>query len=362
MSCKHLFAYPTSGVVPHMAVFASIDPVLTTLSTTLSDFRDYTFGGCGEHSVCSDLAELGEREPVVAKGLAVLVGMLAVLFAAPTFAHGVSPSAGLVDFEEGKEPPEIGSEVEVTGYLSPVYPRNVYSHLLNDETTGATYFARGEEIDLDSYDDGQRITISGTLLAVEDYQEPILEVTGVKPADDTTSGETATLEFELTVEGEPPADATFFGTVRGEGLGYVPLMDHDDDGVYTGSTTVARFAPGTRPLPSHTEPVSMPVQIVQGTETRGPDASDALRPGEPIRTIKDFGPVQVEDRTLAASVSFGGEQGGSTTPESDNDSSGGGGYAGGTRSLLPGTSGVVLTLGVGALLVAGGFLIRRITR
>jgi hypothetical protein len=70
--------------------------------------------------------------------------------------------------------------------------------------------------------------------------------------------------------------------------------------------------------------------------------------------------VQAEDKTLSASIPFGGNQGGSTTP--DDDSSSGGDNAGGTRSLLPGASGVVLTLGVGALLVAGGFLIRRITR
>lgn len=312
----------------------------------------------------------------MAKGLAVLMGMLAVLFAAPAFAQGVSPPAGPVDFEEGdgtfsasasfeesgEESPEIGSEVEATGYLSPVYPRNVYSHLLNDETTGATYFARSEEINLASYDDGQRITVRGTLSAVEEYPEPILEVTGVESAEDTTSDETATLEFELTVEGNPPADATFFGTVRGEGLRYVPLMDPDDDGVYTGSTPVSRFAPGTRPLPPDTEPVSLPIQIVQGTGTQGPDANDSLRPGEPIRTIKDFGPVRAEDKTLSASISFGGNQGGSTTPDSGDESTSGSGDAGGTRSLLPGASGVVLTLGVVALLVASGFLIRRVTR
>lgn len=313
----------------------------------------------------------------MAKGLAVLLGMLAVLFAAPAFAQGVSPPAGPVAFEEGdgafsasasfeesgEEPPEIGSEVEATGYLSPVYPRNVYSHLLNDETTGATYFARSEEINLDSYDDGQRITVRGALSGVEEYPEPILEVTGVESAEGTTSDETATLEFELAVEGDSPADATFFGTVRGEGLRYVPLMDPDEDGVYTGSTPVARFAPGTRPLPPDTEPVSLPVQIVQGTGTRGsPDESDSLRPGEPIQTIEDFGPVRAEDKTLSASISFGGKQGGSTTPDSDYDSSSGSDNAGGTRSLLPGASGVILTLGVVALLVVGGFLIRRLTR
>jgi len=319
----------------------------------------------------------GEKELAVAKGLAVLMGMLAVLFAVPAFAQGVSPSVGPVDFEEGdgtfsagasfegngEEPPEIGSEVEATGYLSPVYPRNVYSHLLNDETTLATYLARSEEINLDSYDDGQRITVRGTLLAVEEYPEPILEVTGVESAENPISDETATLEFELTVEGNSPTDATFFGAVRGEGLRYIPLTDPDEDRVYTGSTPVARFAPGTRPLPPDTEPVSLPVQIVQGTGTRGsPDTSDSLRPGEPIRTIKDFGPVRAEDKTLSASISFGGNLGGSTASDSDDDSSSGGGNAGGTRSLLPGASGVVLTLGVGALLVAGGFLIRSVTR
>jgi hypothetical protein len=159
--------------------------------------------------------------------LLVLVGMLAVLLAAAPalLAQGT--------------PAPAGSEVEATGYLSPVYPREAYSHLLNDETTGATYFARSEDVDLDSYDDGQRVDVSGTLMMDEGYPEPILQVTGVEPAEDPSPGETATLAFELSVEGEPPTDATFFGAVRGEGPRYVPLADEDGDA----------SIPGARPYP-----------------------------------------------------------------------------------------------------------------
>lgn len=120
----------------------------------------------------------------MAKRLVVLAGMLAVLLAAAV-------------------PALARREVEATGYLSPVYPRDTYSHLLNDETTGATYFVRSESVDLDSYDDGQRVSVSGTLVADEGYPEPILEVTGVEPVEDPSPGETATLAFELSVEGEP---------------------------------------------------------------------------------------------------------------------------------------------------------------
>src|SRR3712207_2173762 len=98
------------------------------------------------------------------------------------------------------------------------------------------------------------------------------------------------LTFELSVEGDSPSDATFFGTVRGEGLRYVPLTDEDGDGLYTGSTTVSRFPPGMRPLPPDAEPVSLPVQIVQGTGTQGPDESGSPRPGEPTNVVEDFGP------------------------------------------------------------------------
>ena len=300
----------------------------------------------------------------MARRLAVLTVMLAVLLAA---------APALLAQEV---PAPAGSEVEATGYLSPAYPRDVYSHLLNDETTGTTYFARSENLDLDSYDDGQRVDVSGTLVVDEGYSEPILEITGVEPAEDPLPGETATLAFEVSVEGDPPSDATFFGAIRGEGLRYVPLTDEDDDGLYTGSTTVSRFPPGARPLPSDAEPVSLPIQMVQGTRTQGPDESGSSRPGEPTRVIEDFGPVRIEDKTLSANVSFEGDRRDNTTPDSDDGSSGGdssdGGDSGdglldsavsGIRGLLPGTGGGAILALIGAgILLAGGLLVRRLFR
>jgi LPXTG-motif cell wall-anchored protein len=158
----------------------------------------------------------------------------------------------------------------------------------------------------------------------------------------------ATLTFELTVEGNPPADATFFGNVRlgegGPGV-FVPLTDPDGDGFYTGSATVPRFLPGPRPLPPGVEPVSLQVLIVQGTGQVSIPAG-ALRPGEPTRVIEDFGFVRIEDRTLSASVSF---------PSN----------GGGPARELPKSGGMVSAslLSLGALLLVGcGLLVRRATR
>ncbi len=113
--------------------------------------------------------------------------------------------------------------------------------------------------------------------------------------------ETATLSFELAVEGNPPANATFFGNVQtGEGGPgtFVPLTDPDGDGIYTGATTTPRFGPGPRPVPPGVEPLSFGVQIVQGTGTQG------SIPGAPITVIRDFGVVPMNDQTFSADVSF----------------------------------------------------------
>lgn len=113
--------------------------------------------------------------------------------------------------------------------------------------------------------------------------------------------ETATLSFELAVEGNPPANATFFGNVQtGEGGPgtFVPLTDPDGDGIYTGATTTPRFGPGPRPVPPDVEPLSFGVQIVQGTGTQG------SIPGAPITVIRDFGVVPMNDQTFSADVSF----------------------------------------------------------
>jgi len=165
-------------------------------------------------------------------------------------------------------------------------------------------------------------------------------------------GDRAELVFELTVEGEPPADATFFGSVRtgegGPGL-FVPLTDPDGNGLYTGGTSVDRFGPGPRPVPPGAEPLSFPVRIVQGTGTQG------RIPGEPTTVVRDFGVVPMEDRTFSASVSFeGGQYGVTPTP----------GTSGGDGNALPATGGAALGAFIagGALLAAGGILARRLAR
>ena len=240
------------------------------------------------------------------------------------------------------------------------------------EATGTTYFARSEVVDLDSYDDGQGVGVSGTLVADGGYPAPILEVTRVEPLEDPSTDETATPTFELSVEGEPAAGAAFFGAVLGEGLRYIPLTDAD--GLYTGSTTASRFPPRTRPLLPDAEPVSLPVWTIQGTGTQGPDESDSLRPGEPISVVKDLGAVRTEDRTLSASISFEEDQGDTTTPDSSDDSSGSGSSDGSDDGLLGGVAsrmrgflpiaggGAVLALLGAGILLTGGLLVRRLFR
>src|SRR5215207_4118689 len=307
--------------------------------------------------------------------------------------------------------------VTATGVLERAAPHSpdptpVYG--INDEETGTPYELVSGFVDLEQYV-GERVTIQGIAVPGpgDPSKPPLLNVTQIQPADrgdnnDPPVNDRATLSFELTVDGDPPAGATFFGNVRtgegGPGL-YAPLTDPDEDRVYTGSTTVDRFGPGPRPVPPGTEPVSLPIQIVQGSEV-----------------IKDFGTVKLDgDKTFSASVSFpvddcplisptpelcdgsggtdndgggsgggdpnsGGSSGdgsGSSSGSSDGGSSGnnnsgavgsGSGSAGsssggvpddianGLRSLLPSTGGgttYLWVLGAGVLLVAGGLLVRK---
>src|SRR5215204_5477831 len=141
---------------------------------------------------------------------------------------------------------------------------------LADEETGTNYVLISGFVELASFA-GQRVTIAGVPIGGADWAPPALNVTQIEPADRDGDNDTpavndkATLAFELTVDGDPPANAAFYGNVRtgegGAGL-YVPLTDPDKDRVYTDSTTVDRFGPGPRPVPEGTEPVSLPVQIV----------------------------------------------------------------------------------------------------
>jgi hypothetical protein len=293
-------------------------------------------------------------------------------------------------------------------------PTPVYA--ISDEETGTSYELVSGFVDLEQYV-GERVTIQGVAVPGpgDPSKPPLLNVTQIQPADgDGTNGppvnDKATLSYELTVDGDPPAGTAFYGQVHtGEGGSgqYVPLTDPDEDRVYTGSTIVDRFGPGPRPVPPSVEPVSLPVRIVQESDGN-------------IEVIKDFGTVKLDgDKTFSASVSFpvddcpiisptpelcNGSSGGSNNEGgsggsdpnsgassgagtgSSSDSSDGGssgddnsgavgsdtGSAGssggvpasiaeGLRSVLPSTGGgaALWVLGVGVVLVAGGILVRK---
>src|SRR5215210_7288663 len=121
--------------------------------------------------------------------------------------------------------------------------------------------------------------------------------------DQPSPSDQATLSFELTVKGEVPEGTRLLGFIPAEGGITVPLADPDGDGVYTGSTTLDRFGPGPRPVPPGTEPVSLPVQIVQES-------------GGTIQVIRDFGVVPLSgDRTFSARVNFKRDGRDTETPE-----------------------------------------------
>ncbi len=112
-----------------------------------------------------------------------------------------------------------------------------------------------------------------------------------------TEGEDATLSYELAVDGQCAADATFFGENNLVGaadyVGTSQLTDSDGDGVYTYSEDF--------PVGSELDGL----RIVQGTGTENLN-SEFFRgpvPGEPVTPIKSFDPVTLEeDTTLSAAV------------------------------------------------------------
>ena len=211
-----------------------------------------------------------------------------------------------------------------------------------------------------------------------------------------------TFSFKVTVKGEVPKGTGLLGFIPAEGGITVPLADSDGDGVYTGSTTLDRFGPGPRPVPPGAEPVSLPVQIVQES-------------GGNIEVIRDFGVVPLAaDRTFSARINFkrdgrdietpedtapgtpggGSEDGGSsgasgdtsdlTAPENGVDLNQDGtadeadgqaaaatsdaameAYQASGGNALPATGGAAMLQiagSAGALLVTGGFLLRRLAR
>jgi hypothetical protein len=175
--------------------------------------------------------------------------------------------------------------------------------------------------------------------------------------------EQRSLNFELTVQGTPPADATFFG--QGPLIGLpVQLVAPDGDGTYVGNTTIEVTVnpDGT------TQPVPIAIFGGVGTNPAG-TGPGSMFPGYSSLVIKDFGPRVIRDgQTFRTRISFKGHQEGTTTsgPGKGEETQAGGARSSGGASVmkaLPKTGGVLPILGVaGALLVASGLLVRRLTR
>ena len=234
-------------------------------------------------------------------------------------------------------------EVAATGVIGPLADNADAQHGITDEATGQFYALRSDTVDLDAYaNSGQRVTVYGTpLRTLVATEYPVLDVSRVEPAD----GEAVAVTFELTVEGEPPEDATFFGSL-GHEPAYFPLADPDGDGLHSATSPAGLVSAGD----------VQPARIIQGTGTRESRVV-GLVPGEPVGTIKDFGEVRFdEDTTLSAEVSFDGDT------KDDKGGASGGSTVRGIKTL-PATGGTLPIAGLaGLVFIAGGLAVRRITR
>jgi LPXTG-motif cell wall-anchored protein len=176
--------------------------------------------------------------------------------------------------------------------------------------------------------------------------------------------EQRSLNFELTVQGSPPTDVTFFG--QGPLIGLpVQLLDPDGDGTYVGNTTIEV----TVNLDGTIQPV--PIAIFGGIGTNPVGTGPGSKfPGYSSLVVKDFGSTVIRDgQTLRTSISFKGPQEGATTPgpaKGDETKKADGAKSWGDASItneLPKTGGALSILGVaGGLVVASGLLVRRLTR
>ncbi len=291
------------------------------------------------------------------KKLIVLMVMLAMMLvaAAPAMAQDSSGSG----------------EISATGVLRAGLPADVIgdgTHSIVDETTNTLYALRSAGADLDAYV-GQPVTVYGALIPGEELPNSEGIATGTLPSIDvsridpgTPTPASYTVSFELTVEGQPPAGATFFAQgpvdpALADASNSYQLTDPDGDGVYTASTTVP--------------PGDYPVSFVQGVSTVLCDPTfGGTCPGEPVSVIEDLGTVSVgQDTTYSANVSFDGQ----VVPEKETTSGDQyttGPATGGTvapsgdkgilATVLPDTGGLPLgVLGAGVLLLGAGTLAAR---
>ena len=295
------------------------------------------------------------------KRVIVLISALAAVLAlqvSPAFAQD---SGSMDQYSGNVSVNQAGEQVTLTGIVEkPEGTTYQYgTHAISDQDSGY-YALKSSAVDLDTYV-GQPVTVYGTLVpGYENAQieggPPLVEVTRVEPIEDPDDY-SVTLNFELAVDGQPPAGTSFFGYIPAEGGIATQLTDPDGDGVYTGGMDVPQYAPGPRPVPEGIDPVTLPVQIVMSSE---------VKYGVPLypNVIEDFGQVLMdEDKTFSTSIVFEGPgkpvEPGPPTPEPTTPSPGNGGSPDSPNGIdvLPDTGGALVPIvGAIALLAGGGLL------
>lgn len=287
------------------------------------------------------------------------VGQRITIEAAPI---GTAPGAtqalnvtDVIESESGYDPAPLAVITgEIQALAKPITEGG--THTITEASTGDVYTLWSDTqytgVDLSQYE-GQNVTVYGIfqtlgnpLSSFPDPTEVPIAVTSVEslePLPVSGSSET-TFTFALAVEGQPPADATFFARLNAPPLiadypGVIQLTDPDDDGIYTATETAFRAG----------DQITN-VQIVRGTGVQkvpylGDIALDY--PGEPVQVIEDFGTVTLEeDTTLSASVSF------ATPPPEDQYTD-----SPDQITLLPDTGGFSPAVLVALLLLSGGGLL-----
>ena len=200
-----------------------------------------------------------------------------------------------------------------TGRLTDPDGDGVYTHsktFIAGEKLDRLSIVQGTGVASGSDGNGHVVKVpGGSVTTVKSFDPIIIEEDMTLSASVSCNGPTepekedATLNYELTVEGQCPADATFFGENNlvnaADYVGTVQLTDPDGDGTYTHSEEF--------PVGSEFDGLS----IVRGTGINENFNSSFFQgpvPGEPITSIKSFDPITLEeDTTLSASVSCDGQ-------------------------------------------------------
>ena len=272
---------------------------------------------------------IGARRKVVAMSVA---GASLILAAVPALAQ---------------EAQYGGEEISATGPVSAADdPIEGRTYFLDDYTTAGSAYQLVGDADFEAYV-GRQATAYGVPGESSISGLTPLYVSRIGPPENggyTT--EKVVADFELAVEGEPPADATFWGNWGPNyAFGSVRLADPDGDGVYTGRQ------------PAHIPVDADGVVGINGPhpvwiEQRGPRGTSVL---------EDFGEVTLRagDNDFPAGVTF--DEGIASNVEDAPVGDAARVETG--EGALPATGGAVFSSGfVGALLIVGGVLARYVLR